>query len=108
VDKKVKPVSGIFPQDACVFRQFPHNPLETMAPLTPNPLEFIPDDRLTHEHMESLNINSIGFLWPEEVKLFHYVMHLNQDGLAFEETNHGTLKESYFMPYIIPTIPHEP
>jgi hypothetical protein len=35
-------------------------------------------------------------------------MHLNQDALAFEETDRGTLKESYFPPYIIPTIPHVP
>jgi hypothetical protein len=35
-------------------------------------------------------------------------MHLNQEALAFEKTNCGTLKESYFTPYIIPTIPHEP
>jgi len=33
-------------------------------------------------------------------------MHLNQDALAFKETDHDTLKESYFSPYIIPTIPH--
>ena len=108
VDKKVKPVSGTFPQDARVLRQFPCNPLDTMTPLTPNPPPFIPDGRLTQERAESLNINSTGFLWPEEVKLFLHVMHLNQDTLAFEETDRGTLKESYFSPYIIPTIPHTP
>jgi hypothetical protein len=63
---------------------------------------------LTIEHMDSLELNPTKFLWLEEVKLFKHIMHLNQDALAFEETDRGTLKESYFLPYIIPTIPHVP
>ncbi|KAA1468289.1 hypothetical protein DENSPDRAFT_750516, partial [Dentipellis sp. KUC8613] len=47
-------------------------------------------------------------LWPEEEKLFMNVMCLNEDALAFEETDRGTFKESYFSPYIIPTVPHVP
>jgi hypothetical protein len=35
-------------------------------------------------------------------------MWLHQDALAFEDTDRGTLKESYFSPYIIPTVPHIP
>jgi hypothetical protein len=70
VDKKVKPVSSTFPQDAQVLRQFPHDPLETMIPLTPHPPDFIPDGRLTIECMDSLELNPTKFLWPEEVKLF--------------------------------------
>jgi hypothetical protein len=58
--------------------------------------------------MVSLQINSSGFLCPEEVKLFQHIMQLNQETLAFEETDRGTLKESYFSPYIIPTVPHMP
>jgi hypothetical protein len=108
VDKKIKPVSGTFPQTARVERQFPHDPLRNLIPLTPHPPEFIPNARLTKERMESLNINSQGYLSPEEVKLFQHIMNLNQETLAFEETDRGTLKESYFSPYIIPTVPHVP
>jgi hypothetical protein len=53
-------------------------------------------------------INSTGFLWPEEEKLFQHVMILNEDGIAFEDVERGTLKEEFFSPYIIPTIPHSP
>jgi hypothetical protein len=35
-------------------------------------------------------------------------MWLNQLSIAFEEDERGTLKESYFSPYIIPTIAHAP
>jgi len=35
-------------------------------------------------------------------------MWLNQHSLACKEHKRGTLKESYFTPYIIPTVPHTP
>jgi len=35
-------------------------------------------------------------------------MILNENGIAFEDIECGTLKDSYFSPYIIPTVPHAP
>jgi hypothetical protein len=35
-------------------------------------------------------------------------MLLNEKALAFEDPERGTLRESYFPPYIIPTVPHIP
>jgi hypothetical protein len=35
-------------------------------------------------------------------------MVLNEDAIAFEDTERGTLKDSYFSPYIVPTVPHIP
>ncbi len=35
-------------------------------------------------------------------------MKLNEKGIAFEDVERGTLKESYFSPYIIPTVLHTP
>jgi len=32
----------------------------------------------------------------------------NEQALAFVDTEHGTLKESYFSPYVMPTVPHTP
>jgi len=55
-----------------------------------------------------LNVNTKGFLLPEEEKLFKHIMILDEDAIAFEDAERGTLKESYFDPYIIPTIPHIP
>ena len=108
VDRKVKPVSGTFPQEALVRRSFPHNPLDGLPVLSKNPPEFIPTQHMTLERMKILEINSTGFLWPEEEKLFQHVMVLNEKALAFEETDHGTLHEDYFSPYIMPTVPHIP
>ncbi|KAJ2974290.1 hypothetical protein NUW54_g11915 [Trametes sanguinea] len=104
VDRRVKPVPGVFPEDARVIRQFPEDPLETLVPLTPHPPVFEPTPKLTQERMDGLQINSDGFLWPEEERLFQHIFRLNEKVLAFEEGD----REDYFSPYIIPTIPHVP
>jgi hypothetical protein len=108
VDVRVRPVPGIFPQEATVYRQFPNNPLDNLPPLPKRPPTFVPTAKLTEERMKTINVNSIGFLWPEEEKLFKHIMVLNEQTLAFVQTDRGTFKESYFSDYIIPTVPHVP
>lgn len=108
VDRKIKPISGTFPQEARVIRKFPHNPLEGLHELPTHPPDFKPTNKISMERLEMLKINETGFLWPEEEKLFQQVMRFNEEALAFEETDRGTLREDYFSPYIMPTIPHVP
>jgi hypothetical protein len=108
VDKKINPVPGTFPEDARVTRKLPYDPLSTLPPLSMIPPDFIPTERLTSERLKILKINNEGFLWPEEERLFTHIFSLDQDALGFEDTERGTLKESYFSPYIIPTVPHVP
>ncbi|KDR82305.1 hypothetical protein GALMADRAFT_50644, partial [Galerina marginata CBS 339.88] len=107
-DKKKHPVSTSFPEDCRVTRQIPEDPLLTLPTLPFNPPEFTPTSKISHERMGELNVNSTGFLWPEEEKLFQYIMTTNEGAIAFEDAERGTLKESYFSPYIIPTIAHTP
>ncbi|TFK40084.1 hypothetical protein BDQ12DRAFT_697548 [Crucibulum laeve] len=108
VDKKVHPVSTAFPQECQVTRQIPADPILTLPFLTTNPPDFIPSEKISEDQMKKLNINSDGSLSNEEEKLFKHVMKLNETAIAFEDKERGTLKESYFSPYIIPTIPHIP
>ncbi|KAI0056167.1 hypothetical protein BV25DRAFT_1814497, partial [Artomyces pyxidatus] len=108
VDQKVRPVAGTFPQDARVRRQIPEDPLTSLPLLTKHPPEFTPTTRISTEGINKLEINKEGFLWPEEEKLFKHIMVLNEQALAFEDDQRGTIKESYMSPYIIPTVPHEP
>ena len=49
VDRKVKPVPGVFPEDASVIRQIPEDPLKTLPPLPQNPPAFKEPVRLTKE-----------------------------------------------------------
>jgi hypothetical protein len=74
VDRKVKPVPGTFPQEALVRRSFPHDPLEGLPMLSKNPPEFIPTQHITAERYKQMNINSEGFMRPEEEKLFAQVL----------------------------------
>ena len=108
VDKKVKPISTPIPAEFKVTCTFLHNPLATLPKLDVHPPDFIPTKKLTEDRLESLEISKSGFLWPEEIKLFQQILLLNEEALAFEDEDQGTLKESYFSPYKIPTIPHIP
>ncbi len=108
VDKKIKPVSTTFPEEARVRRQLPFDPLETLMPLSKRPPKFVPTPHITKEQLETLNINPDNFLSKEEEKLFIQVMMNNEEALAFIDKERGTLKESYFSPYIMPVVPHTP
>jgi transposase InsO family protein len=108
VDKKIKPVSTTFPEEARVRRQLPFDPLETLMPLSKRPPKFVPTPHITKERLETLNINPDNFLSKEEEKLFIQVMMNNEEALAFIDKERGTLKESYFSPYIMPVVPHTP
>ena len=44
VDKKVKPVPTVFPEDAKVKRQFPEDPLHTLTSLPTHPPDFVPSE----------------------------------------------------------------
>ncbi|KAJ8488793.1 hypothetical protein ONZ45_g13828 [Pleurotus djamor] len=108
VDKKVKPVAGVFPESAKVRRSIPEDPLRTLKPLPTHPPEFIPTKKVTLERMEALQVNKDNFLQSEEEKLFKYILCENEDALAFEEQDRGTLRKDYFSDYIMPTVPHTP
>jgi hypothetical protein len=58
--------------------------------------------------MEGLKVNESGFLWPEEEKLLWHVLCLNEEAIAFDESEKGRFKDLYSSPYIIPTIEHTP
>jgi hypothetical protein len=108
VDQKVKPVSTTQPRGSHVRRTIPIDPLLSLPDLTPNPPAFAPNGRMTRARLDELEINKEGFLSKEEEQLFEHVMYLNQDALAWEDIERGTLSDEYFSPYVIPTVPHTP
>jgi hypothetical protein len=76
--------------------------------LEAHPPPFQPTARLNKERLETLNLNSDGFLNSEEEKVFVRIMELNQKALAFEDSERGTFRDDYFSPYKIATVPHTP
>lgn len=108
VDRKVKPVPAVFPEDARVLRRIPEDPLKSLPPLPKHPPDFIPEGRLTQERLEEMKINEDKFLWPEEEKLFTHILKTHQNYFVFEDSQRGSFREDYFSPYKIPVIPHVP
>ncbi|KAH7917596.1 hypothetical protein BV22DRAFT_987455, partial [Leucogyrophana mollusca] len=66
VDRKVKPVPGVYPEYAHVRRTIPEDLLASLPPLPTHPPEFTPISKLTYERLKSMHIHEEGFLWPEE------------------------------------------
>ena len=108
VDKKVRPVPAIFPEDAKVQRRIPEDPLKTLSLLPIHSPEFVPTQKITLERVELMGINNDGFLWPEEEKLLLHIMVLNENAIAFSDAERGMLRDEYFSPYIIPVVEHVP
>ncbi|KAI0026512.1 hypothetical protein K488DRAFT_9968, partial [Vararia minispora EC-137] len=86
VATRAKPVSTRTPPEVEVTRRIPRDPLLTLPPLSSKPPEFTPVGRLTAKNVGKLKLNSDGFLWPEEEKLFYHVLALNQEALAFDDS----------------------
>lgn len=69
VDRKVKPVPGVFPEDARVIRNIPENPLDTLPPLPKSPPNFIPTAKISEELLKEINIDKDNLLTSEEKKI---------------------------------------
>jgi hypothetical protein len=108
VAQKVHPVPASLPEDFHNQRRIPVDPLLSLLPLPTHPPDFTPGIRLTQEHLEALNLNPNGFLWPEELKLAQYVLKANELGLAWMEEEKGHFHDEYFSPVKIPVIEHVP
>ena len=108
VDKKIRPVPAIMPEDAKVQRTFPEDPLENIPALPFKPPEFTPTQKVTQERMEKLGIDENSELTSEEKQLLKHIIVLNERSIAFEEGERGTFRRDYFSDYQIPVVEHEP
>src|SRR5882724_10851061 len=55
-----------------------------------------------------MNINMSSFLWPEEEKLVLFLINTQEEGIAWDVSEHGIFWRAYFDPVVIPTIEHIP
>ena len=76
--------------------------------LPTHPPDFIPSEKFAEERREKMNINATGFLWPEEEKLILFLIKAQEDGIAWDASEHGSFRDDYFDPVVIPTIEHIP
>ncbi|KNZ72094.1 hypothetical protein J132_04375 [Termitomyces sp. J132] len=109
VARKVKPVLGTSSEEFRIERHIIGDPLADMPQLSTNPPEFTPTGRYTAESKEIIDqAHDNDFLWPEEKKLVHHLMMLQNEAFAWDDSQRGRLKEEYFPPVVMPVIPHTP
>ena len=108
VANKVKPVATTMPSAAWIHCCFPEDPLGSLPVVSSKPPDFSPGIHLTQECLEELGILKNKFLWPEEKKLVIQVLHSNELGLAWEESEKGRFRDDYLSPVVIPTVEHVP
>jgi hypothetical protein len=106
IAKKIRPVSGVTPDEARIVRQMTFDPLSTLQPLSCKPPSFSPIGRLTQERWNKLELGKDGFLWPEEIKLIAQVLANNEKALAWTQSEMGHFREDWFPPIKIATIEH--
>ncbi|KJA18651.1 hypothetical protein HYPSUDRAFT_111434, partial [Hypholoma sublateritium FD-334 SS-4] len=108
VENRVKPVATTLPEHFRIERRTPSDPLAALPPLPHHPPEFTPGIRYTTERKEAMQVNSDGFLLPDEEKLVHHMINVHEDAFAWDESEKGQFSAEYFDDVVIPTIEHIP
>jgi hypothetical protein len=106
---KVRPIETELLSWFHIICEIKGDPLENIPELPTHPANFQPTGQYTAERMEQLNkVHPGNFLLPEERKLAHQFMCLQNKGFAWMDLEQGHFREDFFPPIDIPTIPHKP
>src|SRR3984957_19735524 len=108
VAKWTKPVPTTLPKQFHIQRRPVPNALDDIPVLPTHPPNFRPGKRYTHEQKAANNQNLTGFLWPEEEKLAHKLIRVQEDALAWVELEKGSFSPEYFDLIIFPVVEHIP
>ena len=108
VAKKVHSVITPVDEEFYITQTLLDNLLSGLVPLPLHPLDFIPGEHCIQGHADNLDLNPTNWLWPEKVKLIHWIVHKHEKAFAWVPTKWGHLDKWYFPPVKIPTIPHTP
>ena len=106
---KVRPVETELPSRFRIVREIKGDPLAKLPKLPTRPADYEPTGHYTLERKEQFDkIHASDFLLPEERKLMHQFMCLQNEGFAWNDLERGHFREDFFPPIDIPTIPHKP
>ncbi|KAF7371997.1 hypothetical protein MVEN_00057800 [Mycena venus] len=109
VAQKIRPILGTLPEQFRIERHIYGDPLAEMPKLNPNPPPFIPMGRYTPEWRDIIDAaHTSGFLWPEERRLMHHFMCLQNEAFAWQDSERGSFRTDFFPPVDIPVMPHTP
>jgi hypothetical protein len=106
---KVRPVEMELPSRFRIVRKIEGDPLEDMLQLLTCPMDFEPTGRYTAERKAQFDkIHVDDFLLPEECKLMHRLMCLQNQVFTWDDSERRHFREDFFPPIEMPTIPHKP
>ena len=109
VTKKVRAVLADLPDKYRITRNIDGDPLAEMPTLTTHLPEFEPKGRYTAERRDIIdNVHPEGFLLPDERKLMHHFMSEQNEGFAWDDSEHGRFREDFFLPVMMPVVEHKP
>jgi hypothetical protein len=109
IARKVQPMLADLPKRFHIIRNIIGDPLASMPPLPMHPPPYKPTGRYTEERKLVIdNVHVDDFLWPAERDLMHHFMCLQQDGLAWNDSERKHFREDFFLPVEMPTVPHKP
>jgi len=104
----VKPISTTLPEDFWIIHCILSNPLKTLSLFPFHPPDFTPGLQYTLEYKLAINVNWDQFLWPEEEKLAHHLIKLQEFTFVWTEDEKGKFSLDYFDLVVIPTVEHIP
>ncbi|KAJ2920486.1 hypothetical protein H1R20_g16609, partial [Candolleomyces eurysporus] len=84
------------------------DPLDGMPKLPTCPGQFSPGTHFMLEQMATMNGNPHSFLWKEEEKLVHELIHAFEHVFAWDKSEKGMFLEDYFDPVLIAAMEHIP
>jgi hypothetical protein len=109
IAQKVRPIIGKLPDKFRIRRNIVGDPLANIPALDPNPPPFQPTGRYMQEHKEKLDkIHDSDFLWDKERDLLHDFMCKQNEGFAWDDTEHGRFRTDFFPPIDFPVVEHIP
>jgi len=76
---RVHPIQTTLHEEHHILHCIPSDPLISLPVLPKHPPDFIPSEKFTEERREKMNINPLGFLWPEEEKLVLFLIKAQEE-----------------------------
>jgi len=109
VAQKIRPVKGTLPEEFRIIRDIKGDPLAEMPKLDLNPSDFEPTGWYTQECKEHMDrIHDQEFLWPEELRVVHHLLMLQNKAFAWTNSEQESFREDFFPLIKIPVAPHKP
>ena len=106
---KIRPIETELPSQFCIICDIKGHPLETLPHLNPRLPNFKPTGQYTTKRCDQFeDVHTGNFLLPEERKLVHHFMCLQNGTFVWSNKERRYFREDFFLPIDIPTLPHKP